>query len=53
MADKVKIEELSEESGMIAVSRTIIPDKEVEELVANFSKFCLEFDGTFYCLYAE
>ncbi|MDA3815608.1 MAG: hypothetical protein PF549_04565 [Patescibacteria group bacterium] len=53
MAVRVKIEELSDKAGMVAVRRTLIPDKEVDELVANFSKFALEFDGTFYCIYAE
>jgi hypothetical protein len=53
MKKLVKKNELSQKSGLVAVSRTPFTDNEINKLTAKLSKFALVHDGSFYQIFGE
>lgn len=53
MKKLVKKQELSQKSGLVAVSQTPFTDSEIGRLIAKLKKYALLYDGDLYQIYGE
>jgi len=53
MAKLVRKEELSQKSGMVAISQTRFTDDEIDKLTIKLKRFALVHDGDFFQIYGE